>query len=130
MKRVLRFHARLAELASPGDAWVPEGRVPRGHVRRSLILFARLAELASGKRPTCEPAYHHTQATCPGWDRYLGPDSDLVALMVLEHQVTMRNRLAKGALRVRRWMRYQRTLQEERKQRGSDLTPLPLKVVS
>jgi hypothetical protein len=46
-------------------------------------------------------------------DRYLRPDSDVVALMVLEHQVMMHNRLVEGGLRVRRWTHYQRLLQEE-----------------
>lgn len=46
-------------------------------------------------------------------ERYLRADSDLVALMVLEHQVTVHNRLAEGALRVRRWMHYQQALQKE-----------------
>jgi len=46
-------------------------------------------------------------------DRYPRPDSDIVALMVLEHQVTVHNRLARGALRVRRWMHFQQALQQE-----------------
>jgi hypothetical protein len=45
--------------------------------------------------------------------RYPRPDSDIVALMVLEHQVTMHNLLAEGALRVRRWLHYQQALQQE-----------------
>lgn len=45
-------------------------------------------------------------------DNYLRPDSDIVALMVLEHQVTVHTRLAKGALRVRRWMHYQQELRK------------------
>lgn len=45
--------------------------------------------------------------------RYLRPDSDIVALMVLEHQVTMHNRLAQGALRARKWMHYQEQLRKE-----------------
>jgi hypothetical protein len=44
--------------------------------------------------------------------QYLRPDSDIVALMVLEHQVGMHNRLCKGGLRVRKWLDYQRTLQK------------------
>ena len=44
---------------------------------------------------------------------YLRPDSDIVALMVLEHQVLMHNRLCEGALRVRKWSHYQRQLQKE-----------------
>jgi len=44
---------------------------------------------------------------------YLRPDSDIVALMVLEHQVFMHNRLCEGALRVRKWSHYQRQLQKE-----------------
>jgi hypothetical protein len=45
--------------------------------------------------------------------RYPRPDSDIVALMVLEHQVTMHNLLVEGALRARRWLHYQQALQEE-----------------
>lgn len=45
--------------------------------------------------------------------RHLRPDSDLVALLVLEHQVGMHNRLAEGALRTRRWKHYQMALQRE-----------------
>jgi hypothetical protein len=45
--------------------------------------------------------------------RYPRPDSDIVALMVLEHQVTMHNLLAEGGLRVRRWLHYQQALQQE-----------------
>jgi hypothetical protein len=44
---------------------------------------------------------------------YLRPESDIVALMVLEHQVGMHNRLAEGALQVRKWSHYQRELQRE-----------------
>jgi hypothetical protein len=33
--------------------------------------------------------------------------------MVLEHQVGMHNRLAEGALRVRKWLHYQTALQRE-----------------
>ena len=44
---------------------------------------------------------------------YLRPDSDIVALMVLEHQVLMHDRLCEGALRVRKWSHYQRQLQKE-----------------
>lgn len=46
-------------------------------------------------------------------NRYLRPDSDLVALLVLEHQVGMHNRLSEGALRARKWAHYQRALQRE-----------------
>jgi hypothetical protein len=45
--------------------------------------------------------------------RYPRADSDLVALMVLEHQVTMHNLLAEGALRVCRWLHYQTALHQE-----------------
>ena len=44
---------------------------------------------------------------------YVRPDSDLVALLVLEHQVTVHNRLCEAALRVRKWCHYQRELQRE-----------------
>jgi len=45
--------------------------------------------------------------------RYPRGDSDLVALMVFEHQVTVHNILAEGALRARRWLHYQQALQKE-----------------
>lgn len=44
---------------------------------------------------------------------YLRGDSDIVALMVLEHQVMVHNRLCEGGLRVRKWSHYQRQLQQE-----------------
>jgi hypothetical protein len=46
-------------------------------------------------------------------DRYLSAESDIVALMVLEHQVGMHNRLVEGALRTRKWLHYQQSLQKE-----------------
>ena len=46
-------------------------------------------------------------------DRYLAGDSDIVALMILEHQVGMHNRLIEGALRVRKWTHYQESLRKE-----------------
>lgn len=54
---------------------------------------------------------------------YLRPDSDIVALMVLEHQVLMHNRLCEGALRVRKWSHYQRQLQKEM---GEPVTDYPV----
>ena len=46
-------------------------------------------------------------------DPYLRGDSDIVPLMVFEHQVGMHNRLSIGALRVRKWTHYQRQLRRE-----------------
>lgn len=46
-------------------------------------------------------------------DMHLRADSDIVALMVLEHQILVHNRLTEGALRVRKWSHYQRQLQKE-----------------
>lgn len=54
--------------------------------------------------------------------RYLRPGSDIVALMVLEHQVGMHNRIAEGALRVRKWLHYQASLQREL---GEPVSPIP-----
>ncbi len=51
---------------------------------------------------------------------YLRPDSDIVALLVLEHQVGMMNRLVEGGLRVRKWLAYQHNLQRELGQTVSD----------
>lgn len=46
-------------------------------------------------------------------DHYLQPGSDIVALMVFEHQCTMHNRIAHAGLKVRRWMHYQKNLQKD-----------------
>lgn len=51
---------------------------------------------------------------------YLRPDSDIVALMVFEHQVMMHDRLCEGGLRVRKWSHYQRQLQKEMGEPVSD----------
>ncbi len=51
---------------------------------------------------------------------YLRPDSDIVALLVLEHQTGMMNRLVTGTLRVRQWLAYQQNLQRERGEPVSD----------
>lgn len=51
---------------------------------------------------------------------YLRADSDIVALMVFEHQVGMMNRFVEGGLRVRKWMAYQQNLQRELQQPVTD----------
>ena len=42
--------------------------------------------------------------------RYPRGSSDIIALMVLEHQCEMHNRLSRGMLRTRKWMAYQQEL--------------------
>jgi hypothetical protein len=90
--------------------WYVTGR--HGGVRHLGNAFAR--EGARGVEIDREPG-----ANLASLDRffattnYLRPDSDIVALMVLEHQVMVHNRLCEGALRVRRWSHYQRQLQKE-----------------
>ncbi|MCC6234718.1 MAG: hypothetical protein IT580_18900 [Verrucomicrobiales bacterium] len=54
---------------------------------------------------------------------YLRPDSDIVALMVFEHQVMAHNRLCEASLRVRKWSHYQRQLQKEM---GEPISPVPV----
>jgi len=41
---------------------------------------------------------------------HLRPDSDIVALMTLEHQCEMHNRLSRSMLRVRKWADYQKNI--------------------
>lgn len=41
---------------------------------------------------------------------HLYPDSDIVALMVLEHQCEMHNRLSRAMMRVRKWSAYQKNI--------------------
>ena len=55
-------------------------------------------------------------------DEHLRSDSDIVALMVFEHQVGMHNRLVEGGLRTRKWMHYQQALQREL---GEPISPEP-----
>ncbi len=66
--------------------------------------------------PVLEGGPHTNLTSLAGFlqtDAYLRPDSDIVALMVLEHQVLVHDRLCQGALRVRKWSHYQRQLQKE-----------------
>jgi hypothetical protein len=46
-------------------------------------------------------------------DRYLSPHSDLVALMVLEHQAEMHNRLARAGMLTRQALHFEQTLNRE-----------------
>ncbi len=55
---------------------------------------------------------------------YLRNDSDIVALMVLEHQCEMHNRLSRAMLRTRKWMAYQKSLNEALNEAGvNDTSP-------
>lgn len=55
---------------------------------------------------------------------YLRGDSDIVALMVLEHQCEMHNRLSRAMLRTRKWMAYQESLNEALNEAGvKDASP-------
>jgi hypothetical protein len=47
---------------------------------------------------------------------YLRPDSDIVALLVLEHQTAMQNTLTRASLDCRRMLAYQKNLQAELKE--------------
>jgi len=51
---------------------------------------------------------------------YLRPDSDIVALLVLEHQTAMQNTLTRASLDCRRMLAYQKTLQTELKEPVTD----------
>lgn len=57
------------------------------------------------KRPTELAEFFDTS-------RYLAPTSDVVALLVLEHQMAMQNSLTRAAHRSRRMLAYQRSLQK------------------
>ena len=53
-------------------------------------------------------------------DNYLTNSSDIVALLVLEHQTTMQNTLTRASLNCRRMLDYQRNLQRELKEKVTD----------
>ncbi len=67
----------------------------------------------SRKDPTLNPDHG---ANLTDLKRFFDPSpypnsrSDIVALMVLEHQCEMHNRLSRGMLRTRKWMQYQKEL--------------------
>ncbi|MCP5517630.1 MAG: hypothetical protein H7A45_10285 [Verrucomicrobiales bacterium] len=63
--------------------------------------------LPQAREETADPARRFPTET------YLRATSDVLALLVLEHQVGMHNRLAEGSLRTRKWMHYQQSLQTE-----------------
>ena len=52
--------------------------------------------------------------------KYPRNTSDLVALMVLEHQCEMHNRLSRGMLRTRKWMAYQKELDRSLGRKASE----------
>jgi hypothetical protein len=63
-------------------------------------------------------------------ERYPCVGSDLVALLVLEHQVGLHNRLVQAALRTRRWLHYQESLAKELGEpASSEPTGTALKVI-
>jgi hypothetical protein len=51
-----------------------------------------------------------------GAARYLAPTSDIVALMVFEHQCAVQNALVRAAFQCRRMLRYQQNLQRDLKE--------------
>jgi len=53
-------------------------------------------------------------------ERYLAPISDVVALLVFEHQTTMQNALTRAGLATRKMLAYQRSLQEAFKETITD----------
>lgn len=73
-----------------------------------------VAEFDPGQPVDRTPGANLTDlATLVSTAPYPRTGSDIVALLVLEHQVGMHNRFAEGALRVRQWTHYQRELQRE-----------------
>lgn len=53
-------------------------------------------------------------------DNYLTNSSDIVALLVLEHQTTMQNTLTRASLNCRRMLDYQKNLQRELKEKVTE----------
>ncbi len=53
--------------------------------------------------------------------KYPRKTSDLIALMVLEHQCEMHNRLSRGMLRTRKWMAYQKELDRSLGRKVADM---------
>jgi hypothetical protein len=97
-------------LAQRWGGWYVTGR--HGTARHLGNAIAR--ERGQGAELDREPGANlESLGTLLSTERYLQPTSDLVALLVLEHQVGMHNRLVRGALRARKWLHYQQALQRE-----------------
>jgi len=100
--------------------WYVTGK--HGDIRHLGNAFAReggrdaILDRETGANLTSLEKFFHTA-------NYLRPDSDIVALMVLEHQVLMHDRLCEGSLRVQKWSHYQRQLQKEM---GEPISPVPV----
>ncbi|HRE80296.1 MAG TPA: hypothetical protein PLN52_04570 [Opitutaceae bacterium] len=67
-----------------------------------------------------DPSRRDTLSDVLDLDRYLESTSDVVALLVFEHQTTMQNAITKAGVSTRKMLTYQRSLQEAFKEKVSD----------
>ncbi|TWT74545.1 hypothetical protein Pla123a_33690 [Posidoniimonas polymericola] len=87
-----------------GGWYVTARRDPLGHRGNSITRGDSLVPLAPSPLPTLDSVL----AT----DRYLRPDSDLVALLVLEHQAHLHNLIARAGQETRRALHYNAALND------------------
>jgi hypothetical protein len=84
-----------------------------GHHGKSEHLGNSIAKWADGNASVDSVAGSNVTDLGGHFDttEHVRPDSDIVALMVLEHQCEMHNRLSRGLLRVRKWAHRQKDFQ-------------------
>lgn len=85
----------------------------RGNVLASEVKDKLVVDLAKGANLTDLTKFFSTKA-------YLTNTSDIVALMVFEHQMAMHNALTRASFETRRMLAYQQNLQRELKETVTD----------
>ncbi len=118
---MLRHGSEVVDFRTPFEdrwgGWYVTGR--HGTALHRGNMFARetnnvlVADLKPGANLTDLAGFFRTED-------YPGDGSDIVALLVLEHQTTMQNTLTRASLNSRRMLEYQKNLQRDLKEPPSD----------
>jgi hypothetical protein len=117
---LLRFGSAVVDDQTPfGDRWGGwyvtgyHGAAPHRGNAFAAETGDQLEFKPAAERPDELSAFFDTSA-------YLAPTSDVVALLVLEHQTSMHNTVTRAAFSARRMIAYQRGLQRTFKERETD----------
>lgn len=118
---LLRFGSEVVDFRTPfanrWAGWYVTGKhgtaLHRGNVLATDKNGELVVDLKRGANVTDLSRFFDTQA-------YLTPSSDIIALLVFEHQLAMQNTLTRAAQDCRRMLAYQRNLQHDLKEPVTD----------
>ncbi len=114
---LLRFGSEVVDFRTPFTnrwaGWYVTGKhgsaLHRGNVLAQEKNGELVVDLKRGANVTDLSAFFETRA-------YLTPRSDIIALLVYEHQLAMQNTLTRASLDCRRMLAYQKNLQQDLKE--------------